>query len=133
MGRSEIADEAARLDRRTADYLAKLDDADGAEPVDAPGAMMTGERFLTRNVKAPEPKWSSRCLQGRLPESKGGPGSNRFHTACSATHSLAEEDEGLISMHLPVLCERARRLKDPLATRGQSEFRDGCREQTPTP
>lgn len=37
-GRSEIADEAARLDRRIANYLAKLDDADGAEPDDAPGA-----------------------------------------------------------------------------------------------
>src|SRR5215831_7042783 len=48
VGRSEIADEAARLDRRTADYLAKLDDADGAVPLDAPGAMMTGERFQER-------------------------------------------------------------------------------------
>ncbi|WP_409187932.1 hypothetical protein [Bradyrhizobium sp. RDM4] len=31
VGPSEIADEAARLDRRIADYLATLDDADGAE------------------------------------------------------------------------------------------------------
>jgi len=38
VGRSEIADEAARLDRRIADYLAKLEEADGAEPDDAPGA-----------------------------------------------------------------------------------------------
>jgi transposase len=38
MGRSQIADQAARLDRRIADYLAKLDDADGAEPDDAAGA-----------------------------------------------------------------------------------------------
>jgi transposase len=35
---SKIADETARLDRRIADYLVKLEEADGAEPDDAPGA-----------------------------------------------------------------------------------------------
>ncbi len=35
----EIAEEAARLDRKIADYLAGLDEADEAEPDDAPGAV----------------------------------------------------------------------------------------------
>jgi len=38
MGRKEITEEAARLDRRIADYLAGLDQADDAEPDDTPGA-----------------------------------------------------------------------------------------------
>ena len=38
MGRKEITEEAARLDRRIADYLAGLDQADDAEPDDAPDA-----------------------------------------------------------------------------------------------
>lgn len=38
VGRARIAEEAARLDRRIADYLAGLDAADVAEPDDAPGA-----------------------------------------------------------------------------------------------
>jgi transposase len=36
MGRREIAEEAARLDRRIADYLAGLDESDAGEPDDAP-------------------------------------------------------------------------------------------------
>jgi transposase len=39
IGRKEIADEVVRLDRRIADYLAGLDEADDAEPDDAPGAV----------------------------------------------------------------------------------------------
>jgi len=38
IGRNDIADEATRLDRRIADYLSGLDEADGTEPDDAPGA-----------------------------------------------------------------------------------------------
>ena len=38
MGRNEIAEEAARLDRRISDYLTGLEQADNAEPDDAPGA-----------------------------------------------------------------------------------------------
>ncbi len=39
IGRKEIAEEAARLDRKIADYLAGLDEADNAEPDDTPGAV----------------------------------------------------------------------------------------------
>lgn len=38
MGRREIAEETARLDRRVAAYLADLDDSDAREPDDAPNA-----------------------------------------------------------------------------------------------
>lgn len=38
MGHREIADETARLDRRIGDYLTGLEQADNAEPDDAPGA-----------------------------------------------------------------------------------------------
>lgn len=38
VGRSRIAEETAHLDRKIADYLAGLDEADAAEPDDAPGA-----------------------------------------------------------------------------------------------
>lgn len=39
VGRKEIDAQTARLDRKIADYLAGLDDADAAEPDDAPGAV----------------------------------------------------------------------------------------------
>jgi transposase len=38
MGRNRLAEETARLDRKIADYLAGLDEADAIEPDDAPGA-----------------------------------------------------------------------------------------------
>jgi transposase len=38
MGRREIADEAGRLDRRIAEYLADLDESDACEPDEAPSA-----------------------------------------------------------------------------------------------
>lgn len=38
MGRREIAEETARLDRRIAEYLAGLDESDAGEPDDAPNA-----------------------------------------------------------------------------------------------
>jgi transposase len=38
VGRREITEEAARLDRRIADYLASLDESDAREPEEAPGA-----------------------------------------------------------------------------------------------
>ena len=38
MGRREIAEEAARLDRRIAEYLADLDESDAREPDEAPNA-----------------------------------------------------------------------------------------------
>ena len=38
MGRREITEEAARLDRRIADYLAGLDENDAREPDEAPNA-----------------------------------------------------------------------------------------------
>lgn len=41
IGRSRIAEETARLDQKIADYLAGLDEADAAEPDDAPGAVAT--------------------------------------------------------------------------------------------
>ena len=41
IGRREIADEAARLDGKIAAYLAGLDEADAAEPEDAPEAVET--------------------------------------------------------------------------------------------
>ena len=41
MGHKKIADEVARLDRRIAEYLAGLDEADDAEPDDAPDAVAT--------------------------------------------------------------------------------------------
>lgn len=41
VGRGEIVEEAARLDGKIASYLARLDEADGAEPDDAPEAVQT--------------------------------------------------------------------------------------------
>jgi transposase len=41
VGRGEIVEEAARLDGKIASYLAGLDEADGAEPDDAPEAVQT--------------------------------------------------------------------------------------------
>jgi len=38
MGRSGIAEETARLDRRISDYLAGLDESDNGEPDEPPGA-----------------------------------------------------------------------------------------------
>jgi transposase len=38
MGRREIAEETARLDRRIAEYLVGLDESDAGEPDDAPNA-----------------------------------------------------------------------------------------------
>jgi len=38
MGRDRLAGATARLDRKIADYLAGLDEADVAEPADTPGA-----------------------------------------------------------------------------------------------
>ena len=43
---SEITEEVGRLDRRIADYLAGLDQADDAEPDDAPGATATAIAVL---------------------------------------------------------------------------------------
>lgn len=47
MGRREIAEEAARLDRRIADYLAGLDESDAREPDDGPSATATALAALT--------------------------------------------------------------------------------------
>ena len=44
MGRREIAEEAARLDRRVAAYLAGLDEADAQDPEDTPEAVVVGAR-----------------------------------------------------------------------------------------
>lgn len=41
VGRREVVEETARLDRKIASYLAELDDADAREPDDAPGAVPT--------------------------------------------------------------------------------------------
>ena len=41
IGRQEIAEETSRLDRKIAHYLAELDEADAAEPDDAPGVVPT--------------------------------------------------------------------------------------------
>ena len=46
MGRREIAEEAARLDRRIADYLADLDESDAHEPDEAPNATATALQAL---------------------------------------------------------------------------------------
>ena len=46
MGRREIAEEAARLDRRIADYLAGLDERDAREPDEAPSATMAALQAL---------------------------------------------------------------------------------------
>ena len=45
IGRREIAEETARLNRRLADYLAGLDETDAREPDEA------GDRFLTSGVQ----------------------------------------------------------------------------------
>jgi transposase len=47
LGRREIADEAARLDRRIADYLAGLDESDAHEPDDPQGATVAALQALT--------------------------------------------------------------------------------------
>jgi transposase len=46
MGRREIAEEAARLDQRIADYLADLDESDAHEPDEAPNATATALQAL---------------------------------------------------------------------------------------
>ena len=46
MGRREIAEEAARLDRRIADYLAGLDKSDASEPDEAPNATAAALQVL---------------------------------------------------------------------------------------
>ena len=46
MGRREIAEEAARLDRRVADYLAGLDESDVREPDEAPSATVAALQAL---------------------------------------------------------------------------------------
>ena len=46
MGRREIADEAGRLDRRIAEYLADLDESDASEPDEAPSATATALQVL---------------------------------------------------------------------------------------
>jgi hypothetical protein len=46
MGRREIAEEAARLDRRIADYLAGLDESDAREPDETPSATVAALQAL---------------------------------------------------------------------------------------
>lgn len=46
MGRREIADEASRLDRRIAEYLADLDESDASEPDEVPSATTTALEVL---------------------------------------------------------------------------------------
>ena len=46
MGRREIAEEAARLDRRIADYLAGLDESDACELDEAPSATVAALQAL---------------------------------------------------------------------------------------
>ena len=51
MGRREIAEEAVRLDRRIAEYLAGLDASDAREPDEAPNATFrSGSAFKSSNV-----------------------------------------------------------------------------------
>jgi transposase len=67
IGRREIGEEAARLDRRIAAYLAGLDKADAAEPDDAPeavGRRSTGwRRGLT--TRAGRHLWKAKMMPGR--------------------------------------------------------------------
>lgn len=52
IGRREIAEEAARLDRRIADYLAGLDESDACEPDEAPSATTAAlEALKTRRAE----------------------------------------------------------------------------------
>jgi transposase len=52
MGRREIVEEAARLDRRIADYLAGLDESDAREPDEAPNATAGAlEALKTRRIE----------------------------------------------------------------------------------
>src|SRR5947209_8418018 len=52
MGRREIAEEAARLDHRIADYLAGRDESDAREPDEAPGATAAAlEALRTRRAE----------------------------------------------------------------------------------
>ncbi|HEX5421853.1 MAG TPA: IS1182 family transposase [Gammaproteobacteria bacterium] len=52
MGRREIAEEAARLDRRIADYLAGLDESDAGEPDEVPNATAAAlEALRTRRAE----------------------------------------------------------------------------------
>ena len=46
LGRREIVEEAARLDRRIAEYLARLDDSDAREPDEAPNATAAALQVL---------------------------------------------------------------------------------------
>ena len=46
MGRREIAEEAVRLDRRIAEYLAGLDESDAREPDEAPNATAAALQVL---------------------------------------------------------------------------------------
>jgi hypothetical protein len=52
IGRREIAEETARLDRRIADYLAGLDESDTREPDEAPSATAAAlEALRTRRAE----------------------------------------------------------------------------------
>ena len=49
VGRREIAQEAAHLDRRIADYLTGLDESDDDEPNEAPSATAAALQVLSAN------------------------------------------------------------------------------------
>lgn len=53
MGRREIATEAAGLDRRTADYLAGLDETDAREPQEVPGRLTRCARRSQMRIVRP--------------------------------------------------------------------------------
>jgi len=75
IGRRQIAEEAAHLDRRISEFLAGLDTADGAEPDDAPNAVASAlsalkerrvhlDRLAAKLCRTEQLLWMARKMLG---------------------------------------------------------------------
>jgi transposase len=104
VGRSRIAEETARLDGKIAAWLASLDEADAAEPDDAPGAVATAIAALqarrvelgrlTAKLEA-RPRDAGRRRGGRSPDGHG----QRRQAASYNVQTAVDADTGLVLHH----------------------------------
>jgi transposase len=105
MGRREIAEEAARLDRRIADYLAGLDESDACEPDEAPNgtaraleALKTRRAELDRLVAALEAEGRNTLVEGEADARPMGFGKGPKPPSYNV-QTAVDADTGLIVHH----------------------------------
>lgn len=121
MGRREIAEEAARLDRRIADYLAGLDETDAREPDEAPSATADALRALReRRVELDrlaarlDAEARNTLVEGELDARPMGAGSGKKPPSYNV-QTAVDADTGFIVHHQVTSEPTDNRLLHPMA------------------